>query len=429
MPLREAEENIALPGSMSAPAWVEILELLWARRRRVAMWVVVGMLLAALLAWRGGRYEATVQLMPPDASAPGMSGILPLLSRSTGVSPGLLGLAGDAMGLKSTTALFSKIVQSRTVQDNLVNQFDLRTVYKRKYNVDARKQLGDNTAIEEDKRSGVLSVTVRDKDPARARDLANAYAVQLNLVLTNASTSSARREREFIEQRLQEEQKAMQESEEKLSKFSSGTMALDVPEQIRVTVESAARLQGELIAARSELQGLEQIYTPENVRVKSARARVGELEQSLNKINGGRPGGAPDPSYPYPSVKALPGLSVEWSNLYRDAKIHETVYEMLTTQLESARIQEAKEVPSAKVLDPAVLPEKKYPRPFWVMIIGTLVSAFLSCTGVVLKARWENWDEADPRRVLLSGIHFGIRNRLNRVLGLFRRQKATADHT
>lgn len=432
MPLKNLGEDSTLlsgtdqelaPAQARLPTWLEAVNHLWLRRRTIAKWVLVGMVLSGLMAWGMGKYHATVQLMPPDTSSSGMAGLLPLLSRSSsGVSPGLMGLAGDVLGVKSTTALFARIVQSRTVQDGLINQFDLRKVYGRKYTEDARKQLGEATAVEDDKRSGVLAITVTDKDPALARDLANAYAVQLNLVLTSASTSSARREREFIEQRLVEEKSSLEQADLKLSKFSSGNMALDVPEQTRITVESAAKLQGELIAARAELEGLEQIYTAENVRVKSAAARVGELERQLKKINTATaaiPGGQ-DPAFPYPSVRALPTLGVEWTNLYREAKIDETVVEMLTAQLESARIQEAKEVPVARVFEAAVLPEKRYPRPSWVLATGFLVSVALACLGVLLQWLWERWDEDDPRRILLVNIYLGVRSRLSRVRDVFR---------
>ena len=58
-------------------------------------------------------------------------------------------------------------------------------------------------------------------------------------------------------------------------------------------------------------------------------------------------------------MKNLPLLGVKWADLYRQTKIRETVVELLTQQYEMARIQEAKEIPSVKVLDPASIPEKK----------------------------------------------------------------------
>jgi capsule polysaccharide export protein KpsE/RkpR len=333
------------------------------------------------------------------------------------MSSGLAGFAGDILGTKSTTALFSKALQSRTVQDSLIDRFDLLKVYGLKYHVDARKALANMTMIEEDKKSGVLSVTVASSDPALALALANGYVVELDRLISKVSTSSARREREFIEQRLTDEKKSLEQAERNLSQFSSGSMTLDVPQQIRVTVESAARVQGELIAARAELEGLQQTYTSENVRIKTVQARISELEKQLNKINGGpaaRPGGQ-DKTYPYPNIKDLPALGAQWTDLYRESKVHEAVFELLTQQYEMARIQEAKEIPVVKVMDAPVMPEKRYPRPWRVALIGVVITGILACCGVVLQDRWERWDSRDPRRVLLSNVYYGTRNIWNKI--------------
>jgi hypothetical protein len=401
----------------------------------------VGAAITPFFIYKYCAFEASVALMPPDSGQSGLSSLLPALSRAPGLAAGggsaLAGMAGDMLGMKSTGALFAKVLQSRTVEDAIVDRFDMQRrlpppvedVLRRRLpwaasvakgrRVDARKILNEKTRIEEDKKSGVVSIYVKDKDAARARDIANEYVTQLNKALTGVMNTAAGREKDFIQNRLREEEALLQKAEKDLSEFSSGSMAFDPTQQMRVTVESAARLQGELIQARAELQGLEQIYTSENVRVKSLRARIGELEQEMRKINGGRAGGARD-AFPYPSAKDLPALGVKWADLYRESKIHETVFEMLTQQYEVARIQEAKETPTAKVLDAAVLPEKTLPRPWMVMLIGTLTSVILGCAGVLLQDRWQAWDAEDPRKLLLSNMYFGTRDLLNNAWNTIR---------
>jgi hypothetical protein len=432
-----AEDDRLTPRRRSY-VWVDIVNRLLSRWRRIAVWTVVGLCTTPFFIWKYCSYEATVALMPPDSGQSGLAGLLPALSKVPGLSmgggSGLAGLASDAMGIKSSGALFTKVLQSRTVEDAMIDHFDMQRrlspstedLLRRRFpwavsmakgrRVDARRALSDRTRIDDDKKSGVVSIFVKDKDPARARDIANEYVVQLNKVLTSVMNTAAGREKEFIQKRLQEEEALLQKAEKDLSEFSSGSMAFDPTQQLRMTVESAARLQGELISARAELQGLEQIYTSESIRVKSARARIGELEQELRKINGGRgaPSSAGD-SFPYPSAKDLPALGVRWADLYRESKIHETIFELLTQQYEVARIQEAKETPTAKVLDAAVIPEKTLPRPWMVVLIGTLTSVILGCAGVLLQDKWQAWDVEDPRKVLLSNMYLGMRNALNSV--------------
>lgn len=409
MPLSEAEREVlrseANGTQLPAPSpswlrWTDALYHLWLQRRQIFRWVVLGFLLSLVVAWRYPKYESTAQIMPPDSSGSGLASLLPALSKS----PGLIGMASDMMGMKSSSAIFARVLESRTVQDHLIDRFHLRERYGERYWEDARKKLTKRTTIAEDKKSGVIAISVQDHDKNLATELANAYVEELGSVLAKVSTSAARRERIFIEQRLADENNNLQDAEKQFSQFASSNMALDVPEQTKVEVEAAARLQGELIASRAQLEGLKQTYTEENIRVKSVQAHVNELQRALARINSGRVSTAQDATSPYPSVRNLPILGVKWADLYRQTKIRETVVELLTQQYEMARIQEAKEIPSVKVLDPASTPEKREPSWKLVIVLGTVLSALLACLGYFIKNWWDRWDQDDPRRILISQV-------------------------
>jgi capsule polysaccharide export protein KpsE/RkpR len=432
MPLSEAERE-GLSGEahgsqLPKPSpqwlgWTDAVYRLWLQRGQIARWAAVGFLLSLAVAWRYPKYESTAQIMPPDSGNSGLASLVPALAKS----PGLIGMAGDLMGAKSSGAVFAKVLESRTVEDHLIERFDLRNKYGTDYWEDARARLFSRTQVVEDKKSGVITISVRDRDSGLATALANAYVDELGSVMAKVSTSAARRERIFIEQRLAEENKSLQEAEQQFSQFASANMALDVPEQTRVTVEAAARLQGELIAAKAQLEGLKQTYTQENVRVKSVQAHLNELERDLAKINSGRASSVQDPTSPYPSVKSLPLLGVKWADLFRNTKIRETVVELLTQQYEMARIQEAKEIPAVKVLDPASTPEKK--RPYWLLIVfaGTLLGTVLACVGYFLKNWWERWDQDDPRRMLISQVLHGGRRNVSSFRGALQRRAGKPD--
>lgn len=386
--------------------WLDAYDYLWSRRVKIALWAAAGLIFSLALGSRICKFPATAQLMPPDsASSGGLAQLaLPSILKSPGLS-GLAGMAGDLLGVKSTGALFIKVLQSRTVEDDLIKRFELRKHYRLSYWEDARQKLESNTVIAEDKKSGVISITFRDRDPQFAEALVSGYVEALDQEMTSVSTSAARRERIFIEQRLADEKKALDDAEQKFSQFSSSSMTLNVPEQTRVMVESAARLQGELIAARSELEGLQQVYTAENTRVRTVQARINELQRELARLNTGNTTGAGgSSSNPYPSIKNLPLVGVTWTDLYRSTKIHETVYELLRQQYEVARIQEAREIPSVKVLDKPEVPEKRHPSIASVGLWGTLISVLLACMGLLLQRRWNTWDPDDPRRVLMTRI-------------------------
>jgi capsule polysaccharide export protein KpsE/RkpR len=404
------EDRVTRSRSDKLREWLAIGEYLWSRRTSILWWTVLGTALSGLFVYKLCFFEATAQVMPPDNGGGGLSAMgVSTLLRASGTS-NLSNLASDMFGVKSSGALFVKVLQSRTVEDNLVDKFDLRQRYSwfgPIYREDARSKLEHRTKINEDKKSGVISITVKDRNPEIATAMADAYVQQLDRLVVQVATSAARREREFLEQRLQEEKKTLAESEERFSKFASSSMALDVPQQTRVMLEASAKLQGELTVARAELKGLEQTYTAENPRVKTVRARIDELERELKRMNGQTLTG--DPTSPYPSVKQLPTVGLEWAELYRDRKTHETVYELLTQQYEMARVQEAREIPTVKVLDAAERPEKLHPRPLLVVGIGALVGLILACIGIHLQHRWQGWDVDDPRRIVLARLFIHAR--------------------
>jgi capsule polysaccharide export protein KpsE/RkpR len=219
------------------------------------------------------------------------------------------------------------------------------------------------------------------------------------------STSSARRERIFLEQRLIAVSKDLESAEKDFSQFSSKNSAIDIKEQGKAMVDAAAVLQGQLIAAESELEGLRQMYTDNNVRIRAIRARIEELNVQLNKIGGkGEDTSAPSDGAQaalYPSIRRLPLLGVTWADLYRRTRVQEAVFETLTKEYELAKVQEAKEIPVVKVLDPPSVPDKKsFPPRLLVMLLGTAIAFVIAVVWIFAKTAWDHTDSDDHRKVL-----------------------------
>jgi capsule polysaccharide export protein KpsE/RkpR len=385
------------------------LRLLWGERhflrKAFLAGLVVGCLVAVLIP---ARYEAMVQLMPPDSqSTTGMAMLAALTARAGSTNLG--GVAGDLLGIKSSGALFIGVLSSRTVQDRLVERFQLKKVYSLKLDEDARKKLGERTGLSEDRKSGIIDITVVDRDPQRAAAIAQAYVDELNQLVTELSTSGAHRERVFLEERLKAVKLDLDDASQKFSQFASKNTAIDIKEQGKAMVDAASKLQGEKIAAESELKGLEQIYMPNNVRVRAAQARISELQHQLEML-GGKGAGAADQTTAssnslYPSIRELPILGVTWADLYQRTRIQEAVYEALTQQYEMAKVQEAKETPSVKVLDGARVPERKSfpPRTFITLLVAF---SFLGAAvvGVFLRTQWNATDAQDPGKLFAQEV-------------------------
>lgn len=403
---------------------------LWKIWRKRSLLIKVGgraLIVSTLLVFLiPNKFESITRVLPSDA-VPHTGGMLSALAGLSGSSSGsssssLLDIAGEALGTKNNGALYVALLKSRTVQENLVRRFDLMKVYGVHSVGAARKKLEKRSEIAEDRKSFVITLTVADHDRVRARDLAQGYVEELNKLLAHVTTSSAGQQRLFLEQRLVQVKQDLQTAEKSFSQYASKNATLDLPEQTRAMVESGAILEAQVIAAQSELEGLQQIYTANNVRVRTAQARLSELQRKLQQMGGAADGAASHSSGAndqqlYPPIRQLPLLGVEWADLYREVKIEETVFQLLTTQYELARMEEARETPVLNIVDPANLPEtKSFPPRLVLIVAATFVCVGFGALWILALEHWHSISYDDPAKLLIQNVHQSAVDCVRRVV-------------
>jgi capsule polysaccharide export protein KpsE/RkpR len=427
----ETEQLLLAP---PAP-WVVRATLLWKHRRTLARVTAIALVISLVVAFViPKRYKAVARIMPPDQQGSGAMLLAALAGHSGGAGAGALGGLGSLASLFAghpSTALYESLLESSTVAGHLMDRFHLQQIYHTRYRFTTAKHLARLTTVTDDKKSGVITLAVQDTDPARARDLAQAYLDELNNLLTRTSTSSAHRERIFIESRLRSAEANLEQAQLALSEFASKNSAIDMKEQTRGLVDAGARLQGELLVERSGLQSLRQIYGDGNVRVRETEARIAALQQDLQKMAGssaplasqkaGVDHAAPDAEEKgelYPPLRQIPRLAVPYADLYRRVRVQETVFELLTQQYEIARIEEAKDVPVVTVIDPPGVPERKsFPPRLLLALLLTFFSFATASALILMRENWSRIDPADPRKKLAEEVLLVVRRRVRSVAG------------
>jgi uncharacterized protein involved in exopolysaccharide biosynthesis len=432
-----ALHETVLPQTEQPMHWAIRATLLWQHRRILARVATISLVAGLCITFAVPKqYTAVTSIMPPDQQGSSAMLLAALAGRSSGL--GALGsLAGGFLGEHPTTALFIDLLQSGTVSGHLIERFDLKHVYHKRYNIDTAKHLAHVTKITDDKKSGVITIKVLDRDPVRARDLAQGYLDELNRLVTRTSTSAARQERIFIERRLHSVEADLEHAQLELSEFSSKNSTIDIREQTRAMVDAGARVQGELLVEQSGLQSLRQIYGDGNVRVRETEARIAALQHDLDKMTGSSAPLIPetadvsdaksnteDKGELYPPLRQLPRLAVPYADLYRRVKVQEAVFELLTQQYEIASIDEAKDTPVIKVIDPPGVPER---RSFPPRLLLALLLSFVSFAGtsalILIREHWSNIDPRDPRKILASEVLPVLRRRF-KVISALRRGAA-----
>ena len=199
--LRTHDDPFDIALDRAHAGWVPNTSLLWDKRRLLAKVFACSLILSAAMAFLiPKQYESSTRMMPPEQQGMGTAMIAALAGKAM---PGALGaLAGGMLGMKDNGALFVDLLHSGTIEGALVDRFDLQRVYHKRYRQDTLKKLAHRTEITQDHKSGVITIVVTDTDRQRAQEMAQAYVDQLDGLLIRVNTSAARREREFIEQRL-----------------------------------------------------------------------------------------------------------------------------------------------------------------------------------------------------------------------------------
>jgi capsule polysaccharide export protein KpsE/RkpR len=395
-------------GDVNAPETErpEIAEILlaavWHDRLKIILLTIAGTLIATGFAFLvPNEYTSIAQLMPPDQAT--ISGIS-TLSMMGGTTSSLPSISSNLISARTPGQTAIGILTSRTSLDAIASRLDLLHLYHCRYEMDARKALLSSTAIVEDKKTGIISIAVTDKDAVRARDMAKAYIDELNSLLGKVASSSARKERLFLEDRLKILKSERDDTARQLSEFSSHNATIDPQNQGIVTVRATQQLIDQLAVSEARMSELKESYNADNPRVKSLGARIATLHSQINVASGRADAKGSGKAGVMPSLRELPILGATYFDLHQQLEMQEVLYETLTRQYELAKVQEAKELAAIKVLDePEVAERKSLPHRSYYMLGGCFVSALFSMSWVVGRAFWKRSDGWNSMRAMLKG--------------------------
>jgi len=339
------------------------------RKLLVITMITVFCLTTAICFFLPKYYRATAKILPPQQD----QGLMGLVMGSMG--GGMASLAGDLLGKGSPADLYIGLLNTETISDAIIDRFNLMDVYGKKHRADAYKSLNNNVDISAGKKDGIISITVEDKDPKRAADMANAYVNELSKLTVNLNINDAGQNKSFLEVRLAKAKADLARVEDELKGFQSRNKALDVTEQVKGTIRGVADLEGQLAAEEVKLASIKRVYTDESQEVKNQKAVVANIKAQIAKFEGMRTGAA------VMGVGSAPELGQQYLRLTREFKIHEALVEALTKQVEFTKLSEAKDVSSIWVLQNARVPDKKS-KPNLVLIV--LASTFISGIAAIL---------------------------------------------
>jgi len=309
-------------------------------------------------------YSSTTLILPPQQD----SGMMNIMMGVMG--SGMANIASDLLGGKSTADLYVGILNSDAVKDEVISKFKLKDIYKLEFRLDTYKKLDSAVDVSTGKKDGIISITVQDKDPKLATDIANAYVDILGNLLSRLNMTGATQNKRFLEERIAKTKIDLYLAEDNLKSFQSKNKTLDLTEQAKGTIKSVADLMAQLALEEVKQISLQRSLTDASQEVKNQKIIVTKLKEHINLLEGSKKGGS------IPSVGSIPDLGQKNVRLLREFKIQETLLELLTKQYEMAKLTEINDVQTIQVIQKATIPDKKIKPKRAIIVIASTFIAF-----------------------------------------------------
>jgi tyrosine-protein kinase Etk/Wzc len=315
-------------------------------------------------------YTANAKILPPQQ---GQSMASAMLSQLGQLGP-LIGAAGGNAGIRNPNDMYVSMLRSRTVGDNMVDHFFLMSVYGEKLRVEARRKLDDRTEIVAGK-DGVISISVEDRDPTRAAEMANAYIDELEKLTKTLAVTDAGKRRIFFDREMKAANEELSAAEVALKQTMETTGIIQLDNQSKVMLEAFESMHAQVVAKEVQVQSMRSFATPENPDLIRAEQELAALRTQVDHLERGQGG----KSMADIALEKVPGKGLEYIRKLREVKYRETLFELLAKQYEAARIDEAKDMAIIQALDSAVPPEKRsWPKRGMIVLSVTLLAALIA---------------------------------------------------
>lgn len=355
--------------------------------------IVLGAVSFVLPSW----YTARTSIFPPE---PTMA--LPMYAEvMQQLSAPLLGPI--ATGAAPET-IYIEMVKSRSVGEKVINEFDLKNLYRCDHIEECLDELHSHmgfTLLE----NGILIVTFEDRDPERSAAIANRMIELIDETTRGLKVTRAGRTRAFVETQVTEREKLLAEAETDLKEFQEKFDTVDLDEQLRSAMDIVTSLSARAIALETEMRIMAHYTSKSSEEYLRKQNEYNEVVRQIGKLKSNGEGAADlDMVRSYiPALADVPDVALKYIRLKRAVEVQTTVYTMLVSEYEKARIEEARDTPVVQVLDPAAPPSiRSRPKRKLFVLVGFLAGmAWSSCVAMFSTAWRENRGKsADVRRLL-----------------------------
>jgi len=176
----------------------------------------------------------------------------------------------------------------------------------------------------------------------------------------------------FFERELEGAHAELTRAENNLEATEERTGVLEIDGQAREMIASAAALRAQVAAKAVEIRGMREFAAGENPDLMRAEDELSGMENQLAEMDTDSDRSDGDLALPRGKI-TQDGL--DYVRALREMKYREAVYELLTREVEVARVDEARQGSLVQVIDAAQIPDRPDSALRYMVAACALVSA------------------------------------------------------
>ena len=337
---------------------IDLIYPIYKRRRFLILFCLIIVVSVAIITRQMPKtYEATAVILPETKSGGTESAIKTAFL-------GQFGIAGIGTSSGTPSEIFNAVLKSNELAQDVLgryNYFFINGINRNSEKI-AAGGFADALEVSQDRINPTLSITIQSYDPVLAADLANSYLIALDEYNRTNTVTSAQRLRKYIEKRLEAANRELDQAQTDLREFQEKNKAISISKQAEATLKVLSEMEANRVALEVEKAAKEKFYRGQHIEIEQLKARMEALQKNIDSLTYSK-----EPKIPlerekgkidfYIPLKRIPALNFDESRLLLKAKAKTGVVTMLTTQLEQAKLDETKDMPTINNLDWAEPPK------------------------------------------------------------------------
>ncbi|HZZ11507.1 MAG TPA: polysaccharide biosynthesis tyrosine autokinase [Paraburkholderia sp.] len=276
----------------------------------------------------------------------------------------LRGQVGQQAQGGGVTMLVSKLVARAGEEFTVVRANDLDAIAAFQSAISVQEQ---------GKQTGVIQISLEDKNPEHAAEVANALAQSYVHQHVLSKQADASKMLDFLKSEEPRLKSDLERAEAALTAYQRQSGSINASDEAKVYLEGSVQYEQQIAGLRLQMAQLTERYGDDHPMLVAARQQMGELEAQRAKYAD--------------RFRDLPATEVKAVQLQRDAKVAEDIYVLLLNRVQELSVQKAGTGGNVHIVDAALRPGAPVKPKKMLIMSAAVILGLITGTGFVFLRR------------------------------------------